>query len=100
MFEFFFCQRCKASSPGRPLEVEEVLKEMNYVLFVELGFHGNHDNYYDPANSYLHKVMQRKCGIPISLSVLYMCIGARLGLKMVGESVKRDLYVGKRDLLL
>jgi regulator of sirC expression with transglutaminase-like and TPR domain len=80
--------------------VEEVLKEMNYVLFVELGFHGNHDNYYDPANSYLHKVMQRKCGIPISLSVLYMCIGARLGLKMVGESVKRDLYVGKRDLLL
>ena len=57
---------------------------MNTVLFDELGFHGNHDDYYDPANSYLHQVLQRKRGIPISLSVLYMCVGARLGLKMVG----------------
>ena len=49
--------------------VEEAVKDMNFVLFEELGFCGNEENYYDPGNSYLHAVLERKTGIPISLSV-------------------------------
>ena len=49
--------------------VEDAVKDMNFVLFEELGFCGNEQNYYDPGNSYLHVVLERKTGIPISLSV-------------------------------
>ena len=52
---------------------------INRHLFDELGYSGDHDEYYDPRNSYLNDVMDRKTGIPISLSVLYWRLAARLG---------------------
>lgn len=74
----------EGADPDSALEVDEILKDLNFVLFEDGGFHGNEQDYYDPKNSYLHQVLARKTGIPISLSVLYMCVAARLGIKMVG----------------
>ncbi|XP_056008916.1 F-box only protein 21-like [Ostrea edulis] len=56
-----------------------VLEIMNHVMYTELGFQGNAENYYDENNSYINKVLDRKLGIPISLSVLYLSVARRLG---------------------
>lgn len=57
-----------------------ILGQINWVLFVEERFRGNADDYYDPANSYLDRVIDRKLGIPISLSALYLAVAERVGL--------------------
>lgn len=60
------------------------LKALNHYLFVELGFKGNQEDYYNPRNSYLNDVLERRLGIPISLSVLYLEVGQRLGIPLDG----------------
>ena len=65
---------------------EERVAALNEFLFGEMGFAGNTEEYYDPRNSYLNEVMDRKTGIPISLSVLYMAVGRRVGLPLEGVS--------------
>jgi regulator of sirC expression with transglutaminase-like and TPR domain len=69
--------RCAEVDPLR-----KVLGQINWVLFVEEGFHGNRDYYYDARNSYLNEVLDRKTGIPISLSVLYSRVAEKLGLEV------------------
>src|SRR5437879_13022773 len=49
-------------------------------------FSGNLVDYYDPRNSYLNEVMERRTGIPITLSILYLEVGKRLGLNLKGVS--------------
>jgi regulator of sirC expression with transglutaminase-like and TPR domain len=66
--------------------VEERIAALNEFLFGELGYRGNADDYYDPRNSYLNDVIDRKTGIPITLSVLYMELGRRVGLPLEGVS--------------
>lgn len=61
-----------------------VLACINYVLFHCEGFKGNEDEYYDPQNSFLNRVIDRKKGIPITLSVLYMEVARRVGLAVKG----------------
>ena len=53
-------------------------------LFGDLGFAGNRHDYYDARNSYLDEVVTRRVGIPISLGVLTMAVGRRLGVPLVG----------------
>jgi regulator of sirC expression with transglutaminase-like and TPR domain len=53
-------------------------------LYAELGFHGNETDYYDPRNSYLNDVIDRRTGIPISLAVVLMAVARRLDLQMEG----------------
>jgi regulator of sirC expression with transglutaminase-like and TPR domain len=78
-------RRLSAGLPqGRDLE--ERIVALNEFLFGELGFHGNARDYYDPRNSYLNDVLERRTGIPITLSVLYMELGRRLGLAVEGVS--------------
>lgn len=60
--------------------------EMNRVLFDEEGFAGNRDDYYDPRNSYLNEVIDRRMGIPITLSLVYIGVAHRLGLDAAGVS--------------
>lgn len=60
------------------------LAAMNHVLFTEHGFRGNRNDYFDPRNSFLNEVLERKTGIPISLSVLYMEVAQRIGLALAG----------------
>jgi len=63
---------------------EETVNALNRYLFVEQGFKGNTTNYYETDNSYLNRVMDRRVGIPISLSVVYLLIGHRLNLPVLG----------------
>jgi len=58
--------------------------ELARFLFRERGFSGNREHYYDPRNSCLNDVLERRVGIPISLSVLMMEVGARLGIAVEG----------------
>ena len=62
----------------------KMIQTINQYLFEELRFTGNTRDYYDPRNSYLHEVLDRKLGIPISLSILYLEIAQRLNFPMVG----------------
>jgi regulator of sirC expression with transglutaminase-like and TPR domain len=63
---------------------EERVAGLCYYLFDEEGFVGNTADYYDPCNSYMNDVLDRRLGLPITLSVLAMSVGARLGLDIVG----------------
>jgi len=65
---------------------EDRVVELNQFLFDELGFHGNARDYYDPRNSYLNEVLDRRMGIPLTLSVLYLEVGRRIGLALEGVS--------------
>jgi len=65
---------------------EQRVLALNYYLFNEMRFSGNLVDYYDPRNSYLNEVMERRTGIPITLSILYLEIGKRLGLNLKGVS--------------
>ena len=56
-------------------------------------FTGNHDDYYDPRNSYLHEVLERRVGIPITLSVLAIEIGRRVGVPVVGVGMPAHFLV-------
>jgi regulator of sirC expression with transglutaminase-like and TPR domain len=80
------------------------LLALNRYLFVELGFEANDDNYYDPDNSLLHMVLERRRGIPITLSIIYLEIGRRIGLNLAGISFPGHflvkLPVADGDLIL
>lgn len=69
---------------GPRVSGEEAVKTINRYLFNEQGFRGNTKNYYEPDNSYLNRVIDRRTGIPISLSVFYLLISQRLGLPVHG----------------
>lgn len=62
----------------------DTLKCLNTHLFFKEGLRGNTGAYYDPRNSFLNEVLETKAGIPITLSVIYMEVGRRLGLALVG----------------
>ena len=63
---------------------EHIVATMNHYLFKEQGFAGNSEDYHDPRNSFLNEVLDRKLGIPISLSIVYMEVGRRLDLRLEG----------------
>ena len=69
--------RCSPDGGARYL-----IGQINWVMFVEEGFKGNVDDYFDPRNSYLNEVLDRKLGLPITLSVLYAAVAARAGLAL------------------
>jgi len=62
-------------------------------LFHEMGFRGNTAEYYDPRNSYLNEVLDRRTGIPISLSILTMAVGSRAGLPVAGVGLPGHFVV-------
>jgi regulator of sirC expression with transglutaminase-like and TPR domain len=75
----------KARLPADSGQVHK-LRLLNRYFFHELGFAGNVNDYYDPDNSYLPRVLERRRGIPISLAVLLMEIGHQIGLPLRGVS--------------
>lgn len=70
------------------------LRRISEFLFDEEGFHGNTSDYYDPRNSFLNDVLLRHSGIPITLSILYIAIGERLGLPVYGVGLPGHFIVG------
>ena len=84
-------------------DAEARVVALNEFLFADLGFTGNTDQYYDPRNSYLNEVLDRRTGIPLTLSVLYMEIGRRIGLPLDGVSFPGHFLVRlqlRRSLLV
>jgi regulator of sirC expression with transglutaminase-like and TPR domain len=57
---------------------------LNGHLFEDEGFHGNQTDYYDPRNNFLNEVLDRKTGIPITLSIVYMEVARRIGFLLHG----------------
>jgi regulator of sirC expression with transglutaminase-like and TPR domain len=70
----------------RDIGPTETLIALNRYLFDEIGFRGNVDDYYDPRNSYLNEVLDRRLGIPITLSLVHIEVGRRVGLALHGVS--------------
>jgi regulator of sirC expression with transglutaminase-like and TPR domain len=82
---------------------EAAAAELAGYLFRECGFRGNQEEYYDPRNSYLNDVLERRLGIPITLSVVLIETGARLGLPVEGVGFPGHFLVrlaGSRGPLL
>jgi regulator of sirC expression with transglutaminase-like and TPR domain len=76
--------------------IEERVVALNEFLFEKLGYWGNADDYYDPRNSYLNDVIDRKTGIPITMSILYLEVGRRIGLPLEGVSFPGHFLVRLR----
>lgn len=72
------------------------LHRLREYLFVEQGFAGNRDDYYDPRNSFLNDVLDRRQGIPITLSLVLMEVGKRLGLAIEGIGLPGHFIAGAR----
>ena len=70
-----------------------IINESNHFLFMELGFKGNKENYYDPDNSFIDKVIDRKLGNPILLSIIYLLVTKRLGLPFRGVNMPAHFLV-------
>ena len=81
-----------------PLDAVPVqrLRWLNRFFFQELGFAGNVNNYYDPDNSYLHRVLSTRRGIPITLAVLYIELATQIGLTARGVSFPGHFLVKLR----
>jgi regulator of sirC expression with transglutaminase-like and TPR domain len=73
------------------------VEALNRYLFDELGFTGNESDYYDPRNSMLHQVLVRRTGIPITLSVVYIEVGRRAGLRVEGLGLPGHFIVRARE---
>ena len=80
-----------AADLGMPLP--ERLAMLDRQLFEVEGFRGNRDDYFDPRNSFLNDVIERRTGIPITLSVVYLEVGWRLGLPLVPVSFPAHFLV-------
>jgi regulator of sirC expression with transglutaminase-like and TPR domain len=80
------------------------LARLRRFLFDELGFRGDHQDYYNPSNSLLHEVMVRRRGIPLTLSILFLEMGWRIGIPLEGVGFPGRFLVRltgeERDLLL
>jgi serine protease Do len=76
----------KEAGAGLPKDADDKgrLEALNKYLFTQRGFHGSRGDYYHRSNSYLNEVIDDREGLPITLSVLYVELGRRLGLKIVG----------------
>jgi regulator of sirC expression with transglutaminase-like and TPR domain len=72
---------------------EPTLDGLRRLLFRDLGFTGNDVDYYDPRNSYLDAVLERRTGIPISLAVVMLEVGRRLGVPLAGVSMPGHFLV-------
>ena len=74
-----------------------VINEINHFLFMELGFKGNKKNYYDPENSFIDKIMDKRIGNPILLSMIYLTVTKRLGLPFSGVNMPAHFLVQYTD---
>ena len=73
------------------------LNTLSEYLFDEVGFQGDQDNYYDPRNSFLNDVLSRRLGIPITLALVCIEVGKRLGIPIIGIGMPGHFLVRHRD---
>jgi regulator of sirC expression with transglutaminase-like and TPR domain len=82
--------RLRLEEEPRP---ERAVMALNRYMFHELGFRGNTEQYYDSRNSYLNEVLDRRTGIPLSLSTVYMEVARRAGLEVEGVGLPGHFVV-------
>ena len=66
---------------------DALIERVNHLLFRELGFRGDRNHYYDPGNSYLNVVLERRRGIPVTLSAVYILVCRRLHIAVEGVGI-------------
>lgn len=71
--------RSRLNETDRPVAM---IEKLNRILFEEEGFRGNRHNYFDPDNSFINRVVDRKLGIPITLSLIYTEVGKKAGMNL------------------
>jgi regulator of sirC expression with transglutaminase-like and TPR domain len=75
------------------LDPHRLIAALNEHLFQRLGFRGNSENYYDPRNSFLNEVLDRRIGIPITLSAVYLEVAQRIGFPLCGVGMPGHFLV-------
>ena len=77
---------------------EQTVKILTRFLFFEKGFEGNKTDFFDPDNTYFSRVLDKKQGLPITLSALCIFLGQRIGLPIVGVGLP-GRYIAKYESL-
>lgn len=78
----------------QPCSPFEQCRVLNRVLFHEQGFRGDMEDFYDPDNCFLHKVIQRRRGLPISLAIIYLLVAYRCGIELEPIGLPGRFMVG------
>ncbi|MGD9646399.1 MAG: SirB1 family protein [Pirellulales bacterium] len=90
-------RRIDALSPAASLH--DKLTAISRLLYVDEGFCGNRDEYYDPRNSLLNEVLERRMGIPITLAIVYQAVAAAAGVDVQGVGAPGHFVLrGEDDL--
>ncbi len=74
-------------------DILDIVEAVNKFFFVEKGFRGNFENYYEPDNVFINRVIDRRVGIPITLSLVYILVGRRANLPVYGVSIPGHFIV-------
>ena len=90
-------QRVRTRLRKNPMARESIAL-LNRVLFQEEGLRGNREDFYDPRNSFLNDVLDRKLGIPITLSVVYMEVARRVGFPVAGVGMPGHFLLKHYDV--
>ena len=80
------------SEPGESIQI------LNQILFNEEGLRGNNEDFYDPRNSFINDVLDRKLGIPIALAVIYMEVARRIGFPLFGVGMPGHFLLKHYDV--
>ncbi len=91
-------QKVRACMRKNPTARESITL-LNHVLFQEEGLRGNREDFYDPRNSFLNDVLDRKLGIPITLSVVYMEVARRVGFSVAGVGMPGHFLLKHYDMV-
>ncbi len=100
---FYYNRLDEIADEARPLFASETnplinIERLNLFLNQNMGFHGNETNYSDRRNSFLNDVLERRTGIPITLSLVYIELGKRLGLHFEGIGLPGHFIIRYREL--
>ena len=91
-----------AAAAARSIDFEAeplvVVNQLSEYLFDEVGFGGNQEDYYDPRNSFLNDVLMRRVGIPITLSLICIEVGRRLGIQLIAIGMPVHLLIRHLDV--
>ena len=82
---------------GRDRDPFHCVNNLSEYLFDEVGFQGNQGDYYDPRNSYLNEVLQRRTGLPIALCLVCLEVGKRLDIPLVGVGLPGHFVLSHRS---
>ncbi|KAK9836464.1 hypothetical protein WJX74_000992 [Apatococcus lobatus] len=74
-----------------------IMQTISHHLFAQQGFRGNRQDYYSPENSYINCVLERRKGLPITLSLVYMEVAKQLGLSMRGVQLPAHFMIAPED---